>query len=83
MYIVFMALTPWLLSQGLRRGWGLLLVVWIGALLAALLGLAVLAACGRDTSTLPDASAPSIAGVYLTNFVQTMLPSESEVSFVR
>jgi len=25
MYIVFMALTPWLLSHGLRRGWGLLL----------------------------------------------------------
>jgi len=39
------------------------------ARIAASLGLAVLAACGRDTSTLPDASAPSIAGVYLTNFV--------------
>ncbi len=29
----------------------------------------LLAGCGRDLSTLPDASAPSIPGVYLTNFV--------------
>ncbi len=37
--------------------------------LVPVVGLALLAACGRDLTTLPDAQAPNIAGVYEQNFV--------------
>jgi hypothetical protein len=37
--------------------------------LALLATVGLVAGCGRDLSTLPDASAPSIPGVYLSNFV--------------